>query len=109
MRWIADVKGCFYTCSCPDDLRVQFTLNLLRLVVKHWGKFVTTILTHAERAVVTWERFLEMFREEYVPLVEREWMAQEYMSLRQTTKTVTEINKLFHERALFCPNYASID
>ena len=27
MRWIDDIEGCFYTCSCPEHLRVRFALN----------------------------------------------------------------------------------
>ena len=71
-RWIAYVKGCFYTYSCLDDLRVCFALNLLHLGVKDWWKFVTTGYTPADRVAVTWEQLVEMFLEEYVPSVERE-------------------------------------
>ena len=31
MRWLSDVEGCFFTCSCPVDQRVRCALNLLRL------------------------------------------------------------------------------
>ena len=41
MRWIADIDGCFYTCSCTEHLRVRFALIQLRLGVKDWWKFVT--------------------------------------------------------------------
>lgn len=27
--WISDVEGCFYTCSCPEDQKLKFVLNLL--------------------------------------------------------------------------------
>ena len=27
MRWISEIEGCFYTCSCPEHLRVRFALN----------------------------------------------------------------------------------
>ena len=67
MRWISDIDGCFYTCSCPEHLRVQIALNQLRLGAKDWWKFVTADFTPAELTAVTWERFTIMFREEYVP------------------------------------------
>lgn len=28
IRLISDVKGCFYTCSCPKDQKVKFVMNL---------------------------------------------------------------------------------
>ena len=40
MRWISDFKGCFYTCSFPEHLRVPFALNQLLLGAKDWWKFV---------------------------------------------------------------------
>lgn len=62
----------FYTCSCHEDQNVKFVLNLLRWGAKHWWEFVTQSFLHADRAIYTWDHFREMFRGEYVPLVERE-------------------------------------
>lgn len=42
-----------------------------------------------------------MFRAEYVPLVEQEQLAHEYLSLKQMIELVTEITKIFMERSLF--------
>lgn len=46
-----------------------------------------------------------MFHSRYVPLVGRERLAQEYLDLRQGSETVTEITKMFTERAIFCPEF----
>ena len=46
-----------------------------------------------------------MFRSRYVPLVERESLDQEYLDLRQGTESVMEINKMFTDRAMFCPEF----
>ena len=51
--------------------------------------------------VVTWGQHTEMFRSEYVPLVERERLAQEYLSLRKTMESLIEITKKFMDMALF--------
>lgn len=51
---------------------MKFALDLIRWRAKDWWDFVTCTFPHAERAKMTWERFLEMFQAEYVPLVERE-------------------------------------
>lgn len=71
MRWIIDVDEYFYTYSCRDDWRVLFALNLLCLGVKDWWKFMIANLSPTKKDAVTWDQFVEMFREEYVPLVER--------------------------------------
>lgn len=52
---------------------------------------------------MTWEKIVEKVKVEYVPPVERKRLDQEYLSLKQTTESVTEITKMFIERALFCP------
>lgn len=75
--------------------------------VKNWSNQVTGSYTPKHRTVVTWEQLSEMFRRRYVPMVERETLAQEYMDLRQTTDMMTEITKMFTESALFCPEFTA--
>ena len=58
---------------------------------------------------MTWERFTEMSRDEFVPLVERDWLAQEFLSLMQKIDTVTEITRMLCERAMFSPEHVSLD
>lgn len=55
MRWISDVEGFFFTCSCTESQIVKFVLNLLRLGTKDWWKLVTSACSPAEKVVVTWE------------------------------------------------------
>ena len=48
-----------------------------------------------------------MFRTRYDQLGERERLVQEYLDLRQGTESVTEITKMFTEKALFCPKFVA--
>ena len=50
---------------------------------------------------------MDMFRARYIPWVERERLAQEFLSLRQDGESVTKITRMFTERAMFCPEFAS--
>ena len=56
---------------------------------------------------VTWDQFWKMFCTRYVPRVERERLSQEFLKLEQDSDSVTEITKMFTERAMFCPEFAS--
>ena len=47
-----------------------------------------------------------MFRARYIPWVERERLAQEFLEYRQDGETVTEITRMFTERVMFCPEFA---
>lgn len=106
LRWISEVEGCFYTCSCPEDQKLKFALNVLRSGEKNWWEFVTQSFSLVERGTVTWEQFWEIFRAKYVPLMEREQLAQEYLLLKQTTELMTKITKMVTQRAIFYPKYA---
>lgn len=107
MIWISNVDGYFFSCSCPNDPNVKFALNLFHLGVKDWWKLVTSVYSLVEKAIVTWEQFMKMFRIKYVPLVESERVAEEYLSLKQMIDSVMEIIKIFPEIALLCPKYAA--
>ena len=47
-----------------------------------------------------------MFSTRYVPQVERERLAQEFLELKQDSELVTKITGMFTERAMFCPEFA---
>ena len=107
MRWISDVEGCFFTCSCPTDQKVKCGFNLLRSGAKDWWRLATGDYTDDQRAVVTWEQFRDMFCARYIPRVERERLTQEFLSLRQDGESVMEITRMFTKRAMFCPEFTS--
>ena len=66
------MEGCFYTCAFPANLKFGYAQNLLCLVTKDWWNFVTKNYSPVEKSEVTWEQFIEKFKAEYVPPVERE-------------------------------------
>ena len=48
-----------------------------------------------------------MFCTRYIPRVECEGLAQEFLEMRQGTESVTEITRMFTDRVMFCPEFAS--
>ena len=48
-----------------------------------------------------------MFRTRYISWVERERLSLEFLEMRQGTELVTEITRMFTERAMFCLEFAS--
>lgn len=107
MRWFSDMEGYFFTWSCPEDQKVRCALNLLHFGAKDWWKLVTSSYSPFEMTIVNWGKFTKIFCAEYMPLVVRERLTQEYLSLRQTMESVMQITKKFTKRALFCQEYAS--
>ena len=49
----------------------------------------------------------EMFSTRYVPRDEREGLAREFLELKQDSESVIEITRMFIERVMFCPEFAS--
>ena len=45
MRWLSDVEGCFFKCSCPADQKVRCAFNLLRLGAKDMWRLTTGLYT----------------------------------------------------------------
>ena len=86
---------------------MRCALNLLRLGAKDWWRLTLGSYLDAQRATISWDQFREMFSTRYVPRVERERLAQEFLELRQDSESVTEITRMFTERAMFCPEFAS--
>ena len=82
MRWVSDVEECFFTCSCPTDQKVRCAPNLLRSGAKDWWRLTTGSYTDDQRATVTWEQFRDIFCTRYIPWVERERLAHEFLGLR---------------------------
>ena len=58
---------------------------------------------------MTWEHFLEMLHAIYVSLVKKERLAHEYLDLIQMTESATKITNMFTERALFSPEFATLE
>ena len=52
---------------------------------KDMWKFVTADYTLVEHPMMTWERLIVMFRDESIPVVKRERLAQWFLSLKQKT------------------------
>ena len=107
MRWISDVEGYFFTCSYLTDQKVRCALNLLRSGANYWWILATGFYTDDQRADITWEQFRDMFHARYIPCVEREWLSQKFLSLRQEGESMTEITHMFTERVMFCSEFAS--
>ena len=59
------------------------------------------------RAALSWDQYTEMFHSRYIPWVEHEQLAQEFLELKQDSESVTEISRMFSEREMFCPEFSS--
>ena len=66
MRWLSDIKRCFFTCSYPTDQKVRCALNMLRYEAKDWWRLMTGSYSDERRPAISWDQFREMFRSHYI-------------------------------------------
>ncbi|KAJ9538901.1 hypothetical protein OSB04_031634 [Centaurea solstitialis] len=104
-RWLADIEGAFLTWACSDEVKVRYVSNLLRKAGKDWWSIVNKSRSAEQIAAMAWEEFTELFKEQYVSLVEIERLTGEFLQMKQTTESVNEITDMFLERSVFCQDY----
>ena len=88
-RRVSNVEGRFYIFAFSANLKFRYVQNLLCHGAKDRWNFVTKDYSPTEKRALTWEQFVETFKEEYPMLVEREGLAHEFLLLKQTTESVT--------------------
>ncbi|KAI3518313.1 hypothetical protein L1887_06895 [Cichorium endivia] len=108
-HWITEIEGAFRTCFCPADAKVRFAANLLRGPAKDWWEIEVNARTEAGIDAMTWEEFKEIFKEQFMPMIEVERVTKEFLCLEQTTETVNELTAKFMEKSVFCPEYVATE
>ncbi|KAI3522357.1 hypothetical protein L1887_00076 [Cichorium endivia] len=108
-RWITEIEGAFRTCFCPAEAKVRFAANLLRGPAKDWWEIEVNARTEAGIDAMTWEEFKEIFKEQFMPMIEVERVTKEFLCLEQTTETVNELTAKFMEKSVFCLEYVATE
>ncbi|KAJ9545159.1 hypothetical protein OSB04_024866 [Centaurea solstitialis] len=106
-RWVSEVEGAFLTSFSPAEVKVRFAANLLRKAAKDWWNVVCSSRTPEQVEAMTWEEFKGLFKAEFEPQVEIERLTNEFLYMKQTTESVSEITEKFLEKSRFCPNYVA--
>ncbi|KAJ9557909.1 hypothetical protein OSB04_012523 [Centaurea solstitialis] len=106
-RWVSEVEGAFLTSFSPAEVKVRFAANLLRKAAKDWWNVVSSSRTPEQVAAMTWEEFKGLFKAEFEPQVEIERLTNEFLYMKQTTESVSEITEKFQEKSRFCLNYVA--
>ncbi|KAJ9556611.1 LOW QUALITY PROTEIN: hypothetical protein OSB04_011225 [Centaurea solstitialis] len=104
-RWLTEIEGAFLTSSYTMEVKVRYALNLLRGPAKDWWNILSQARGPEQIEAMTWEQFKELFKEQYVPLVEVERLTGEFLNMEQTTESVNEITDQLLEKSLFCRDY----
>src|SRR5262249_42899522 len=85
--WIRVVERIFRAIRCTEEEKVELAIFTLQDDADAWwDSTFRTIFQN--RAGITWEEFLEVFREKYFPRHIRDQRVQEFLSLSQGSMSV---------------------
>jgi hypothetical protein len=99
--------GCELSSPCSDENKVLFAAQQLRSAARlWWDQF------HAMQPadhVITWDKFRTAFRAHHIPagLIERK--LNEFLSLTQGTRTVTQYAQVFNHLCQYAGSHADTD
>lgn len=101
------VKETFLLCNCPDELKVLYAAHQLKGGAHEWWNSQVETYGFEVASKFSWDKFKELFREEFSPPAEIEKLKGEFLAIDQGNKSIAEYSKSFHEKARFCPEYTS--
>ncbi|GMH03676.1 hypothetical protein Nepgr_005515 [Nepenthes gracilis] len=105
-NWIRRLEKTFKFIKCSEEEKVKCATFKLYGEADHWWIIKKKFLNQ-EMEVITWDRFLEVFNEKYIPKSFREKMEEEFICLRQGGSSVAQYGAKFLELSRFAPYLVS--
>ncbi|XP_074556570.1 uncharacterized protein LOC141812477 [Curcuma longa] len=104
--WMENLIDTYEYMDITDAEKVGLATYHLRDEALTWWKTQRVIFGERE---VTWISFRDVFEREYFPATFRRARRQEFMSLKQGGRSVTEYNAEFKKLSEFCPQLVARD
>ncbi|XP_042401755.1 pinin-like isoform X2 [Zingiber officinale] len=98
--WIENLERTFFYMTCSEWEKAELAAYHLRDDADIWWDMQRSIIGEQH---ITWVKFREAFESQYVPRSYQMTCRQDFLSLRQNNRTVTEYNAEFNRLARFCP------
>ena len=95
-QWLIALDRCFTTQIFDSNVKSRYAITHLELFATTWWQIKEKKLG-ISMDTVTWELFLENFRDHFLPEEWNQQRADEFHNLRQYTMTVTEYERKFYE------------
>nr|GEV14366.1 ribonuclease H-like domain-containing protein [Tanacetum cinerariifolium] len=107
-RWIQDIEGTLYTSKCPDNLRVNFTANLLRGRAKERWDYTLAAKGPDVARNMSWNKFKELFLQKFFLQAELKNIRMDFLSTHQAMQQhVHDFSMTFLDKARFLPEYVN--
>ena len=100
-KWLKRTERIFTLMGCSMEDRFEFIVSLLQGDAYDWWETIPRALVRP--AVLTYEDFLCLFRNKYLPEVYREEKLREFLNLRQRTLSVADYEVKFTQLSHYAP------
>ena len=95
-QWLIALDRCFAMQDFNSNVKARYAITHLKMFAATWWQIEEKKL-HVDMSTITWELFLENFRDHFLPEQWHQQRADEFHSLRQYTMSVAEYERKFYE------------
>ncbi|XP_057471276.1 uncharacterized protein LOC130760096 [Actinidia eriantha] len=100
-EWLKKLDTIFEVMEVTDEQKLLLATFMLRGEARNWWESMRRM--QPEGVLVSWQRFVEIFNDQYFPRIYRLQKEQEFMSLKKRTMSVAEFEEKFIALSRFAP------
>ncbi|KAL8119802.1 hypothetical protein AgCh_017061 [Apium graveolens] len=104
--WLKEMEKSFEILSTDEAQKTVFATYLLKREANYWWETKKNMETDA---IITWERFNQLFLGKYFPRFMENQMEIKFLELKQNNLSVAEYEAKFTELSRFVPEFVSTE
>ncbi|XP_063944985.1 uncharacterized protein LOC135151199 [Daucus carota subsp. sativus] len=104
--WLKEIEKAFKLAKVSEDQKTDYASYFLKNEANYWWESVRAL---EGDDVILWDRFVELFLEQYFPEHVQSQLELDFLELKQGDKSVAEYEKKFMELARFVTAYVDTD
>ena len=104
--WLKEMEKSFEILSTEEAQKTVFATYLLKGEANYWWEAKKNMETDA---IITWERFSQLFLGKYFPRFMENQMELKFLELKQNNLSVAEYEAKFTELSRFVPEFVSTE
>ncbi|XP_057515024.1 uncharacterized protein LOC130796681 [Actinidia eriantha] len=103
-EWLKKLDAIFEVMEVVDEQKLTLATFILRGEARNWWELMRRMQNAQPEGVpISWQRFVDIFNDQYFPRIYRMQKEQEFMSLKKGTISVGEYEEKFTALSRFAP------
>ncbi|XP_057508542.1 uncharacterized protein LOC130791418 [Actinidia eriantha] len=100
-EWLKKLDTIFEVMEVTNEQKLTLAIFMLRGEARNWWESMRRM--QLEGVPISWQRFVEIFNDQYFPRIYRMQKEEEFMSLKKKTMSIVEYEKKFIALSRFAP------